>query len=74
MDKIKIKYYKPINCWPDHQLRICKNIPSIYWEGNVHERLRGYSNLGVLEGEKFALLHPKLLERQIQQNKLYSEL
>ncbi len=60
--------------YPDTQLRICKNTSQIYWEGKVHERLRGFSNIGILEGEEWALLHPKTLERQIKQNELYATL
>lgn len=60
--------------FPDTQLRICKNLPEIKWKGNVHERLDGYKNLALLEGEEWALLHPKTLEKQIKQNELYSTL
>jgi len=60
--------------FPDTQLRICKNLPEIKWKGNVHERLDGYKNLALLEGEEWALLHPKSLEKQIKQNELYSTL
>jgi hypothetical protein len=72
--KIKVKYYTPIINFPDTQLRICKNLPEIKWKGNVHERLDGYKNLALLEGEEWALLHPKSLEKQIKQNELYSTL
>lgn len=60
--------------FPDIQLRMCKNLPEIKWKGNVHERLDGYKNLALLEGEEWALLHPKTLEKQIKQNELYSTL
>ena len=60
--------------YPDYQLRVCKNIPEIKWEGKVHERLVGQKNVVPLEGKEWALLHPKTIERQEQQNNYYATL
>ena len=74
MNNIKIKYYTPIiNVW-DYQLRVCKNIPEIKWEGKVHERLVGQKNVVPLEGKEWALLHPKTIDRQERQNNYYATL
>lgn len=59
--------------WPDYQFRICKNIPEIYWEGKVHERLVGYKNVTPLPAtEVLALGHHKTIEKQEQQNNFYN--
>lgn len=60
--------------WPDAQWRIYKNSPSIRWHGKVHERIIGHSTHAMLPSEeRFALIHPKTIERQEKQNKLYDE-
>lgn len=56
--------------WPDLQGRICKNIPDIQWIGKVHERLIGHKGVSRLP-DQFYLIHPKTIERQEKQNKLY---
>ena len=56
--------------WPDLQGRICKNVPEIQWIGKVHERLVGYKGVSRLP-DQFYLIHPKTIERQEKQNKLY---
>lgn len=60
--------------YPDYQLRVCKNIPEIKWEGKVHERLVGQKNVVPLEGKEWALLHPKTIDRQEKQNNYYATL
>jgi hypothetical protein len=60
--------------YPDYQLRVCKNIPEIKWEGKVHERLVGQKNVVPLEGKEWALLHPKTIDRQERQNNYYATL
>ena len=62
--------------WPgDYQGRIYKNIPSIKWEGNVHERINGAKMTSILPSEEYmSLYHPKALQRQIKQNELYSKI
>ena len=34
--------------YPDYQLRLCKNLPTINWENKIHERLNGYKELAML--------------------------
>ena len=62
--------------YPDYQLRIYKNDPGIYWQGKVHERLNIWEEAWPLpaDGDNWALFHPKTIERQEKQNKLYNKL
>ena len=61
--------------WPDHQWRIYKNTPDIRWKNKVHEVLDGFKKYSALtEIEEYDLYHPKTIERQEQQNNLYSRL
>jgi hypothetical protein len=63
--------------YPDYQTRLCKNRKDIQWYGRVHERLQSSE---LLLGEALPtyhgldLIHPKTIERQEKQNKLYSTL
>jgi glycosyltransferase involved in cell wall biosynthesis len=56
--------------WPDLQSRIMKNTSEIYWKGKVHERLEGFKSVSRLPDD-FRLYHPKTIEKQEKQNKLY---
>lgn len=61
--------------FPDYQTRIWKKEGRIRWYGKVHERLvnfNTYTNLP--EDEIYSLIHPKTIERQERQNKLYDDL
>ena len=61
--------------FPDYQGRIWRNRPNILWKNKVHEVLTGYKEHTYLPAEEqFSLYHPKTIEKQIQQNKLYSTL
>tara|TARA_B100001939_G_C16941605_1_gene618512 strand:- start:492 stop:1115 length:624 start_codon:yes stop_codon:yes gene_type:complete len=61
--------------WPDFQWRIYKNIPKIRWVNKVHEVLEGYKTWSNLhEEERFALYHPKDIEKQVKQNNYYNTL
>lgn len=58
--------------FPDYQTRIYRKTSEIEWEGKVHERIKGYNTFSVLPAEReYALYHPKGIERQERQNKLY---
>ena len=58
--------------FPDYQTRIYKNNSDIKWEGNVHERITGTKTFSPLPTEEYwCLYHPKDIERQEKQNKLY---
>lgn len=65
----KVDAYNRVN-WPDLQSRICKNKPELVWSGKVHERIQGYRTVSRLP-EQFYLQHPKTIEKQEKQNKLY---
>ena len=61
--------------WPDFQWRIWKNHPKIKWVNKVHEVLEGYSTFSDLhKDERFALHHPKDIEKQVKQNNFYNTL
>lgn len=58
--------------FPDYQTRIYRKTSEIEWEGKVHERIKGYNTFSVLPAEReYSLYHPKGIERQERQNKLY---
>jgi len=65
----KVDAYNRVN-WPDLQSRICKNKPELVWSGKVHERIQGYRTVSRLP-DQFYLQHPKTIEKQEKQNKLY---
>ena len=59
--------------FPDFQMRIHKNIPSIRWQNPVHEILRGQKNFVTLpELEEWSIYHHKEIEKQKKQNEFYS--
>jgi len=61
--------------WPDWQLRIYRNTPSIHWQNKVHEVLVGYENFTYLPEEaEFCFYHPKSIDRQEKQNSFYNEI
>ena len=61
--------------WPDFQWRIYKNNTKIRWVSKVHEVLEGYKTWSNLhEEERFALYHPKDIEKQVKQNNYYNTL
>jgi GT2 family glycosyltransferase len=61
--------------FPDLQWRIYKNNGKIKWKNKVHEVLEGHKSVSYLPLEEpWCLKHPKTIERQEKQNKLYSEL
>lgn len=61
--------------WADWQMRIYRNVPTIKWKNRVHEVLEGFQKHGMLPAEeKWALYHPKTIERQERQNDYYNSL
>ena len=61
--------------FPDHQWRIYRNNPDIYWVNKVHERLAGFKAYAALPAEEeWSLYHPKDLLRQERQNAYYDTL
>jgi len=61
--------------WPDYQTRIIQNSSKIQWVSKVHEVITGISTKGLLPmEEEWCLYHPKDIEKQEIQNKLYETL
>lgn len=61
--------------FPDYQMRLYVNTPDVSWSGRVHEQLKGFSKFAHLpSNEEFCIHHPKTIERQERQNKLYDTL
>ena len=61
--------------FPDLQWRIYKNNSKIKWKNKVHEILEGHKSVSYLPLEEpWCLKHPKTIEKQEKQNKLYNEL
>ena len=60
--------------FPDWQGRIFRNRPNIRWQYKVHEMISGYQTYATLPTDKpFCILHPKTIEKQVEQNKFYNE-
>lgn len=75
MAKVKVKYYQPINGFPDYQYRIYRNTPTIKWQNKVHEIVGGFKEYAYLPmEEEWSLYHPKTIERQEKQNNYYNTL
>ena len=73
--KVKVKYKVPIINSPDYQARVYKNIDTIHWTRRVHEYIVGtreYSHLPPYE--ELSLYHHKSIDKQEQQNRLYSDI
>ena len=60
--------------YPDWQGRIFRNRPNIRWEKPVHEQIVGFQTYAHLPMEqKYSIVHPKTIERQVEQNRFYNE-
>jgi glycosyltransferase involved in cell wall biosynthesis len=65
----------PLVQWPDPQMRLYRNAPDIRWVNKVHEQLTGYKNFAAFPFEPdYAIIHHKDIQRQEQQNTLYSQI
>jgi len=61
--------------YPDYQARVYRNIDKIHWTKKVHEYIVGtkeYSHLP--PHEELSLYHHKTIDKQKQQNRLYSDI
>jgi glycosyltransferase involved in cell wall biosynthesis len=59
--------------WPDPQMRIHKNIPTIRWKNPVHEILSGHKTfVNLPHEEQWSIYHHKDIKRQEKQNEFYS--
>jgi glycosyltransferase involved in cell wall biosynthesis len=61
--------------YPDWQMRLYKNCSYIKWEGLLHSRIIGARNIAYFpEEELYSIIHHKKLDRQIEQNNLYTKI
>lgn len=61
--------------WPDYQWRIFKKNNQIRYQNKVHEVLTKYNSFAPLPAEEnYCLYHPKTIDKQEKQNKLYEQL
>jgi glycosyltransferase involved in cell wall biosynthesis len=61
--------------YPDYQSRVFRNVDEIKWERKVHEQITGCKTYAHLPPhEELSLYHHKTIEKQEQQNELYSTL
>lgn len=61
--------------FPDFQMRIYRNSKNIRWEGLLHSRIVGAEKIANLPLEPvYCILHHKKIDRQRQQNELYSKI
>ena len=61
--------------FPDYQARIFRNSPEIKWVRPVHEHITGCKTYAHLPPqEELSLYHPKTIDKQEQQNRLYSDI
>jgi len=60
---------------PDGQMGLYRNCDWVKWDGLLHSKVVGYTSQVFLPTEElFCILHPKQLERQIEQNNLYNKI
>jgi glycosyltransferase involved in cell wall biosynthesis len=61
--------------FPDWQMRLYRNCDWVRWDGLLHSKIEGYkTNTFLPEDEFFSILHPKQIDRQIEQNNLYDKI
>jgi len=61
--------------FPDWQMRLYRNCDWVKWDGLLHSKVVGQKTQIFLPAEElFCILHPKQLNRQIEQNSLYDKI
>jgi len=61
--------------YPDYQARVFRNREDIRWTRKVHEYITGCKTYAHLPPqEELSLYHPKTIDKQEQQNKLYEKI
>jgi glycosyltransferase involved in cell wall biosynthesis len=61
--------------FPDWQMRLYRNCDWLKWDGLLHSKIEGHKTYVFLPAEElFCILHPKQLERQVEQNDLYDKI
>lgn len=72
LPRINIVDGQPTSVWPDWQTRFFKNGKGIHWEGNLHERLKGYGHhLFMHPRQDYAIIHTKTSQKLIETNEAY---
>ena len=68
-------FYMPVNGWPDYQLRLYKNAPTIRWKDTVHESISGYKTFAELPAlPRISIQHHKEIRRQEKQQEKYAQI
>jgi glycosyltransferase involved in cell wall biosynthesis len=61
--------------FPDFQMRLYRNCDWVKWSGLLHSKIEGHKTFVFLPtDELFCILHPKQLDRQVEQNNLYDKI
>jgi len=61
--------------FPDWQMRLYRNCDWVKWDGLLHSKIEGHKTYVFLPAEElFCILHPKQIDRQIEQNNLYDKI
>lgn len=61
--------------FPDWQMRLYRNCDWVKWDGLLHSSIKGHKTYVYLpEEETFCIIHDKKIDRQIEQNDLYSRI
>lgn len=61
--------------FPDWQMRLYRNCEWVKWDGLLHSKVEGFKTYVYLPTEEaYCILHPKQLDRQVEQNDLYDKI
>jgi len=61
--------------FPDWQMRLYRNCEWVKWDGLLHSTISGHKTVSPLPtDELWCIIHPKQLDRQIEQNELYDKI
>jgi glycosyltransferase involved in cell wall biosynthesis len=61
--------------FPDWQMRLYRNCDWVKWDGLLHSKIEGHKTFVFLPADElFCILHPKQLDRQVEQNNLYDKI
>jgi glycosyltransferase involved in cell wall biosynthesis len=61
--------------FPDWQMRLYKNCEWVKWDGLLHSKIIGAKTIAPFPAEEiYSIIHHKKLDRQINQNELYSKI
>jgi glycosyltransferase involved in cell wall biosynthesis len=61
--------------FPDWQMRLYRNCDWVKWDGLLHSKIEGHKTFVFLPADElFCILHPKQLDRQVEQNDLYDKI